>query len=320
MPFGPYGPDQPDITYAPHSYPEHTFDTGEVTLNYATTGSADKPALLLVPAQGESWWGYEQAMRLLEADFEVFAVDLRGQGRSTRTPGRYTLDNFGNDLVRFIAGRIGRPVVVSGLSSGGVITAWLSAYAAPGQLRGAYYEDAPLFASELRPAYGQGMSQCLGPMFELFNKYLGDQWSVGDWDGLRRALPRDLPPDLAKDLAVMMGPVFSADEPPLMFREYDPEWARAFHTGYASATCDHVRMLGSVRVPVMFAHHFRQVDPDTGRLLGAISDLQVRQVRELITGAGQRFDYKSFPDSGHTMHMINPELYVTTLREWIATL
>ena len=48
-------------------------------------------------------------MPLLAEHFQVFAVDLRGQGRSTRTPGRYTLDNMGNDLVRFIDVVIGRP-------------------------------------------------------------------------------------------------------------------------------------------------------------------------------------------------------------------
>ena len=48
-------------------------------------------------------------MPRLAEHFEVFAVDLRGQGRSTRTPGRYTLDNMGNDLVRFIDTVIGRP-------------------------------------------------------------------------------------------------------------------------------------------------------------------------------------------------------------------
>ena len=67
------------------------------------------PALLLIPGQTESWWGYEAAMPLLAEHFQVFAVDLRGQGRSTRTPGRYTLDNMGNDLVRFIDPVIGRP-------------------------------------------------------------------------------------------------------------------------------------------------------------------------------------------------------------------
>ncbi|BBB01434.1 hypothetical protein RVR_8852 [Actinacidiphila reveromycinica] len=90
-------------------------------------------------------------MRLLADDFEVFAVDLRGQGRSTRPPGRYTVDNMGNDLVRFISGRIRRPVVVAGNSSGGLIAAWLSAYAPPGLIHGACYEGPPLFSAEIRP-------------------------------------------------------------------------------------------------------------------------------------------------------------------------
>ncbi len=59
-------------------------------------------------------------MPLLGKHFHVHSVDLRGRGRSGRTPGRYTLDNMGNDLVRFLRGVIGPPAVVSGLSSGGV--------------------------------------------------------------------------------------------------------------------------------------------------------------------------------------------------------
>ena len=114
-------------------------------MNYATLGDKSSPALLLIPGQTESWWGYEAAMPRLAEHFEVFAVDLRGQGRSTRTPGRYTLDNMGNDLVRFIDTVIGRATYVSGLFSGGVLTAWLSAYAKLGQVVAALYEDPPLF-------------------------------------------------------------------------------------------------------------------------------------------------------------------------------
>ncbi len=80
-------------------------------------------------------------MALLAEHFQVFAIDLRGQGRSTLTPGRYTLDNMGNDLVRFIDLIIGRPAIVAGNSSGGVLAAWMSAYAKPGQVRGSVCED-----------------------------------------------------------------------------------------------------------------------------------------------------------------------------------
>src|SRR6478609_7881278 len=188
-----YGPDAPDVTYVAHDLPEHLVDLGEVHLNYATAGSPSAPALLLVPGQTESWWGYEAAMPRLAEHFEVFAVDLRGQGRSTRTPGRYTLDNMGNDLVRFIDAVIGRPTFVSGLSSGGVLSAWLSAYAKPGQVVAACYEDPPLFSSQVQPATGQGIRQGIGAMFHLWSTYLGDQWSIGDWDGVVAAAPDFLP-------------------------------------------------------------------------------------------------------------------------------
>jgi pimeloyl-ACP methyl ester carboxylesterase len=333
MTFGPYGPDYPDATFVTHAYPEVLFDTGEVALNYATTGSADTPALLLVPPQASSWWSYEPAMTLLADDFEVFAVDLRGQGRSTRTPGRYTLDNMGNDLARFISGRIRRPVIVAGNSSGGLIAAWLSAYAPPGMIRGAYYEDAPLFSSQTRPPYGQGISQTHGPMFKLVADYLGDQWSVGDWHGLQKALARDLPPEIPQGLAKMAArshaadthgggsrPYFGGGEPPQTFKEYDPEWARAFWTGTATASCDQARMLATVKVPVLFTHHYRHVDEATGRLQGALSDLQARHARQLVTAAGQRLDYQSLPDASHNMNQADPHTYAAVLRDWAATL
>jgi len=307
-----YGPDHPAETYIPHAFPESTWDTGEVVLNYAAVGRDDLPALLLVPGQTESWWGYEQALPLLAEHFQAFAVDLRGQGRSTRTPGRYTLDNMGNDLVRFIDGVIGRPTIVSGLSSGGVLSAWLSAYARPGQVLAAHYEDPPLFASQVAPACGHGIHQAIGAMFALWSKYLGDQWSIGDWDGMVAAAPRELP----GWLAAMFG-AGASDEPSQNLKEYDPEWARAFATGSVTAGCDHARMLASVKVPVLLTHHFRTTLPDTGGLIGALSDIQVERVCELVRSAGQTVDYRSFPQMGHSMHGQDPKLFTETLVDWV---
>lgn len=309
---GRYGPHNPDETYVEHRYPEQLFDTGEFQLNYATAGEASKPALLLIPGQTESWWGYEGAMDLLKDRFQLFAVDLRGQGRSGRTPGRYTIDNMGNDLVRFIQDVIGRPAIVAGLSSGGVLSAWLSAYAPPGLVRAAYYEDPPLFASETNPAYGHSIKQAIGPMFAMWSKYLGDQWTVGNWAGMAANAANELPPWLAG----MKPP----EEPPQNLKEYDPEWGRAFWTGTVAASCDHVRMLKAVKAPVLFTHHFRHTDEATGFVMGALSDLQAGQVRALVEAAGQAFEYHSFPQMGHSMHGQDPQLYADTLSAWAATI
>ena len=309
---GRYGPHNPDETYVEHRYPEQLFDTGELLLNYATAGDAANPALLFVPGQTESWWGYEAAMELLKDRFQIFAVDLRGQGRSGRTPGRYTLDNMGGDLVRLIQGVIGRPTLVSGLSSGGVLSAWLSAYAPPGLIRAAHYEDPPLFGSETTPAYGHSIKQSIGPMFAMWSKYLGDQWSIGDWSGMAANAASELPP--------WMAGFRPPEEPPQNLKEYDPEWGRAFWTGTVAASSDHARMLKAVKVPVLFTHHFRRVDETTGFVMGAISDLQAGRVRAIVEEAGQPFDYRSFPQMGHSMHGQDPQLFADTLSAWAATI
>lgn len=304
-----FGPEHAAATYVAHSFPEQLVDLGEIKMNYAVAGEASRPALLLIPGQTESWWGYEQALPLLAKNFQAYAVDLRGQGRSSRTPGRYTLDNMGNDLVRFIEKVIKRPTFVSGLSSGGVLTAWLTAYAPPGLVRAAVYEDPPLFSSEVSPSCGQSIKQSIGPLFAMLSKYLGDQWSIGDWAGMQEAAPNELPAWIN-----MIRP--KADEPPQNMKEYDPEWARAFWTGTVAQSCDHARMLASVKVPVLFTHHFRHVDEAAGFLMGACSEVQAKRVRDILAGAGVECEYQSHPTMGHAMHAQDPELFAKVLTNW----
>lgn len=308
----PRAPEGYRPTFRPQAYPEQQANLGEVVMNYAVAGSPTKPALLLIPGQTESWWGYDATMKILAANYQVYAVDLRGQGRSTWTPGRYTLDNMGNDLVRFIATVIKRPVVTSGCSSGGVLSCWLSAYAMPGQVRGSVYEDPPLFASELAPAYGQGIRQAAGPMFDLYRTYLGDQWRVADWEGLRRAAAAS--PALQARGRVM------PEEPPQNLREYDPEWARAFYEGTVAASCRHEQMLRQVKVPVLLTQHARRIDETTGRLIGALSDLQAKMVGDLVRAAGVRFEHVLLPDAAHAMHRSEPQRFATLVHNFASNL
>ena len=192
----PSVPVKPEATYVDHGHEERLFDTGEVTLNHVVVGEHDESGAPLDSRPDRVVVGLPGALPLLAEHFHTHVVDLRGQGRSSRTPGRYTLNLMGGDLVRFIDDVIGRPTIVSGLSSGGVLAAWLSAYAKPGQIIAAHYEDPPLFSSELVPSVGQGVRQSIGPVFELMHRFLGDQWSIGDWKGLGEAMQEALPPSL----------------------------------------------------------------------------------------------------------------------------
>ena len=85
-----------------------------------------------------------------------------------------------------------------------------------------------------------------------------------------------IPTELPARLGFIAGLVRAwRDEPPQSLKEYDPEWGRAFWSGSFYASCPHEQMLASVKVPVLFTHHFRMVDEASGALMGAISDLQV---------------------------------------------
>jgi len=299
-------------TFVAHAYEEHRADLGEVTMNYAVTGSPANPALLLIPGQTESWWGYEQAMALLAKDFHVYAIDLRGQGRSSWTPGRYTLDNMGNDLVRFIATVIKRPVISSGCSSGGLLSAWLSAFALPGQIRGAVCEDPPLFSSEVSPLVGPSIKQAIGPLFRLNAIYLGDQWRVGDWAGLKAAAAVDPSP-------LLRGFPFPT-EPAQNLKEYDPEWGRAFWEGSVARNLPHETLLTQVKTPLLLTHHFRFVNPENGHLLGAMTDLQAARARALAAETGCAIAYESLPDAAHAMHNADPPRFADVVTGWATSL
>jgi hypothetical protein len=86
------------------------------------------------------------------------------------------------------------------------------------------HEDAPLFASEANPVCGPSIRQGAGPMFTLWSKWLGNQWSIGNWDGMRHAMPRELPASMLRALAAMApaGTNQPPDGPPQDLRDTTP--------------------------------------------------------------------------------------------------
>ena len=77
-------------------------------------------------------------------------------------------------------------------------------------------------------------------------------------------------------------------------------------------------MLRAVKVPVLFTHHFRQVDEHTGVLMGALSDVQASARSSCSATAGVPVDYRSFDHMGHSMHGQDPQLFTDTLVDWAA--
>ena len=77
------------------------------------------PPLLLVHGCGASTEHWRKNIAELSAEFEVWAIDLLGFGRSAKPPWRYSGDLWQAQLRDFINSRLERPAVLVGNSLGG---------------------------------------------------------------------------------------------------------------------------------------------------------------------------------------------------------
>ena len=79
----------------------------------------DRPPLLLIHGFGASTDHWRKNVEGLQADFEVYALDLIGFGRSSKPSKGYSSQLWRDQIDTFIQAVIGRPAVVAGNSIGG---------------------------------------------------------------------------------------------------------------------------------------------------------------------------------------------------------
>ncbi|MBD2021426.1 alpha/beta fold hydrolase [Leptolyngbya sp. FACHB-36] len=83
---------------------------------------SQRPPLLLVHGFGASTDHWRKNLAGLSQDFEVWAIDLLGFGRSAKPDWQYSGDLWRDQLHDFISDVIGRPAVLVGNSLGGYVS------------------------------------------------------------------------------------------------------------------------------------------------------------------------------------------------------
>jgi pimeloyl-ACP methyl ester carboxylesterase len=106
---------------------EHTYDTGEVQLNYAE-GPAHGPPLVLLHGLGRRWQVFLPVIPALSLRWHIFAPDLRGHGKSSRVAGGYHGSQYSEDIARLLGERVSAPAVLFGHSLGGMLGMWVAAH------------------------------------------------------------------------------------------------------------------------------------------------------------------------------------------------
>jgi pimeloyl-ACP methyl ester carboxylesterase len=74
-----------------------------VTLNYVVQGKAGGPVIILLHGAGDSWHSFERVLPLLPAEYQVYAITLRGHGLSDHPETGYSRADFAGDILDFMS-------------------------------------------------------------------------------------------------------------------------------------------------------------------------------------------------------------------------
>lgn len=300
-------------------YAEHDAVVDGVRLHYAEGPANGKPPLLLIHGQSTDWKSYAAVLPELSRDFQVFAVDCLGHGGSARQPDRYSALAHGRLLAEFIDTVIGRPAVVSGHSSGGLLAAWLAANA-PGSVRAVLLEDPPLFTTTLPRAATTWNHVDLASTCHTFLTSDETDWVAYQWRHQRMwqffgaGAPRLI--DIGLDYhsrhpgaPIRLWFLPQLDEVNRGFPDYDPRFGEAFYSTSWDTGFDQEASLRAIRAPATLVHTKVAHDTD-GVLMAAMGEEEAARARSLIGGV--QFVKTG---TGHDFHGEDPKRFIALLRE-----
>jgi len=101
---------------------------GELRTHYALTGDKD-PVLVFSNSLGTDFSMWDPQMAALSRRFRILRYDTRGHGQSSVTPGDYTIEQLGRDVLGLLDALHLDRVHFCGLSMGGMIGMWLGIHA-----------------------------------------------------------------------------------------------------------------------------------------------------------------------------------------------
>jgi 3-oxoadipate enol-lactonase len=103
-------------------------DLGELKTHYALSGDGEA-VLVLSNSLGTDLSMWDPQLSQLEKKFRVLRYDTRGHGKSSVTPGDYSIEQIGRDVLGLLDSLRIERAHFCGLSMGGMIGIWLGIHA-----------------------------------------------------------------------------------------------------------------------------------------------------------------------------------------------
>lgn len=312
---------------------EAGFKEKRVTVKGYQTNYVEGPdngvPLLLIHGQGSLWQDYMKVLPELSKKYHVFAVDVYGHGQSDRLPAsEYTNVRVGTLIAEFMKQVIQEPAVVSGHSSGGLITTWIAAHR-PELVKGVILEDPPYFSSIMpraKKTTGGDLAQVTHDFVsqkhqEPFQKYYVQHSNYfGIFGGLKNRLTAYSMQYLHEHPGQPLKLFFLPPTVNIYFQgiaRYDPMFGavwydNAWYKGFNTAAS-----LAAIKVPAVLIHtnywynHFGSYYDDRGVLMAAMDDKDLDKVKSLLKGVKV-----VQVDSGHLVHFEKADTYTKMLLDF----
>ena len=259
---------------------EHTFDTGTISINYAE-GPASGHPLVFLHGGSARWQSFNSIIPDFTARWHLFALDLRGHGKSSRAPGRYRLQDHANDVITFLHHRLDEPAVIVGHSLGGMI-ALLVAAQSPVSVRAVVVGDSPL-------------------SFETWRTVIDDQRDkLKLWRNMAGGL-RSLD-EIARVIA---------DAPAINIFQSDPETLTALLDDFDNIASGYEMesVMPSIECPVLLL----QADPAVG---GSMTDVEVKRAQSLLLQAS----HEQLSGVSHVLHNERKEPVAEAITTFLSSL
>jgi 3-oxoadipate enol-lactonase len=147
-------------------------DADGCPLNVEVEGPEDAPALMLGNSLGTDLHMWDDQAAEFAKHFRLIRTDRRGHGKSGMSPGPYSFDRFGRDILIILDALKIKKIHWCGLSMGGMDGQWLGAYAGDRVEKlvlantNFYYADKGPWADRIKAVRENGLTKLVGQNIE----------------------------------------------------------------------------------------------------------------------------------------------------------
>jgi len=292
---------QPDRDHH-HGLEEKSFHAGEVTLNYAE-GEDNGPPLVLLHGLGRRWPVFLPLIPSLSMRWHIYALDLRGHGKSGRVPRGYRGTQYSEDVIRFLRERLNEPAVLFGHSLGGMAAMWVAAH-----------------ESDLARAIILGDNLISGLDFQesYYPMLFGGLRDLASRGGTLEEIAHGLAEIKLKlpglDELIRIGDLPGNDQAYLMWwarcvKQVDPDTYAMSLDGTSLEGWNGEALLRAIKCPTLLL----QASPQLG---GLMSDADVQLALKLLAHPV----HVSFPTLGHALYIQQPEPVLRAVTNFLESL